>query len=79
METDAFSGSARKISRNFGPGTVMSPACWHGHFGGRHQLHLEIRGRDRQLALADTEQHICQYRHGLPTLHHADDRLQRRQ
>jgi len=27
-ETDAFSGSARKISKNFRPGTVMSPACW---------------------------------------------------
>ena len=45
-----FSGKERRISSSFRPGTVISPALLHGDLGRRHQLHLEVGGRDRQCA-----------------------------
>ena len=52
-DTDSFSGSARKISRNLRPGTVMSPGCLNRHFRRGHQLHFQIGRRNEQLSLTN--------------------------
>ena len=51
-DTDNFLRQRPQNIQEFPPGTVISPAVLHRHFGGRHQLHLQIRGSDRQLPLA---------------------------
>ena len=51
-------------------------AVLHGDFRGCDEFHFKIRGRDRQLSLAHTQQHIGQYRHGLAAFDHPDNRLQ---
>ena len=79
IATATFSGSARRISRNFRPGTVMSPAsCTVTSVAATNSTSRSVAVM-RQLPLPYTQQHICQYRHGLASFDHADDRLQGRQ
>ena len=43
----------------------------------RNQLHLQISARDAQAILACRQQHVREYGHRLPALHHTDDTLER--